>query len=70
MLDYRIEEFKKQIASRENDIKTMKEQICEVSNTVIWPLLLITLSGYKDSLTNPMEDYTLCSLTSFKVAQH
>ncbi|KAK2543324.1 Cfap57 [Columba livia] len=30
VLDYRIEEFKKQIASRENDIKTMKEQICEM----------------------------------------
>ncbi|XP_064311392.1 cilia- and flagella-associated protein 57 [Phalacrocorax carbo] len=29
VLDYRIEEFKKQIGSRENDIKTMKEQICE-----------------------------------------
>ncbi|NWQ73156.1 CFA57 protein, partial [Columbina picui] len=30
VLDYRIEEFKKQIVSRENDIKTMKEQICEM----------------------------------------
>ncbi|XP_074762504.1 cilia- and flagella-associated protein 57 isoform X2 [Athene noctua] len=30
VLDYRIEEFKKQRELRENDIKTMKEQICEM----------------------------------------
>lgn len=33
VLSYRIEEFKKQIESRENDIETMKKQISEVSNT-------------------------------------
>ena len=44
VLDYRIEEFKKQIESRENDIKTMKEQIREVSNTLVWPLLLSPLN--------------------------
>uniref|UniRef100_A0A8C3K055 Cilia and flagella associated protein 57 n=1 Tax=Calidris pygmaea TaxID=425635 RepID=A0A8C3K055_9CHAR len=31
VLDYRIEEFKKQIESRENDIETRKEQIREVT---------------------------------------
>ncbi|NXX79282.1 CFA57 protein, partial [Urocolius indicus] len=30
MQDYRIEEFKKQTESCENDIKTMKEQMCEM----------------------------------------
>lgn len=44
VLDYRIQEFKKQIESRENDIKTMKEQIHEVSKTLIWPLLLSPLN--------------------------
>lgn len=33
VLSYRIEEFKKQIESRENDIEKMKKQISEVSNT-------------------------------------
>lgn len=33
VLSYRIEEFKKQIESRENDIETMKKQISEVRNT-------------------------------------
>lgn len=59
VLDYRVEEFKKQIESRENDIKTMKEQICEVSNIVVWPLLLSPLSEYKDDPASPMEDSTL-----------
>lgn len=59
VLDYRIEEFKKQIESREKDIKTMKEQIHDVSNTLIWPLLLSPLSQYKDDPASPMEDSTL-----------
>lgn len=53
VLSYRIEEFKKQIESRENDIETMKKQISEVSNTHIWPLLLRPLSEYKDDPTSP-----------------
>uniref|UniRef100_A0A8C0V724 Cilia and flagella associated protein 57 n=1 Tax=Cyanistes caeruleus TaxID=156563 RepID=A0A8C0V724_CYACU len=51
VLSYRIEEFKKLIESRENDIETMKKQISEVSNTLIWPLLLSPLSKYKDDPT-------------------
>lgn len=53
VLTYRIEEFKKQIESRENDIETMKKQISEVSNTLIWPLLLSPLSKCKDDPKSP-----------------
>lgn len=35
VLDYRTEEFKEQIETRENDIKAMKERIREVSNTLV-----------------------------------
>lgn len=53
VLSYKIEESKKQIESRENDIETMKKQIGEVSNTLIWPLLLSPLSKYKQDPTSP-----------------
>lgn len=53
VLSYRIEEFKKQIESRENHIETMKKQIDEVSNALIRPLLLSPLSEYKDDPTSP-----------------
>uniref|UniRef100_A0A8C5TMF2 Cilia and flagella associated protein 57 n=1 Tax=Malurus cyaneus samueli TaxID=2593467 RepID=A0A8C5TMF2_9PASS len=39
LLSQRIEEFKKQVESRDSDIGKMKKQRQEVSNTLIWPLL-------------------------------
>uniref|UniRef100_A0A8B9PRZ5 Cilia and flagella associated protein 57 n=1 Tax=Apteryx owenii TaxID=8824 RepID=A0A8B9PRZ5_APTOW len=59
VLDYKIKELKKQIQPRENDIIVMKEQIREVSNMVIWLLLLSLLSGYKDGQADPLENSTL-----------
>lgn len=63
VLSYKIEEFKKQIESRENDIETMKKHIGEVSNSLIWPLLLSPLSKYKNDQPNKsMKDSTLVVL--------
>uniref|UniRef100_A0A8B9F126 Cilia and flagella associated protein 57 n=1 Tax=Amazona collaria TaxID=241587 RepID=A0A8B9F126_9PSIT len=50
VLDHRIVELKKLIEARDNDIKIMKKQIYEVSNTLIWPLLLSPLSEYNTQL--------------------
>lgn len=55
VLDHRIEQFKKQIESRENDIKIMQKQIHEVSNTIIRPLLLNPLAEHEDHQARLME---------------
>lgn len=55
VLDHRIEQFRKQIESRENDIKVMKEQIHEVSSTIIRPLLLNPSAEYEDHQASLME---------------
>lgn len=64
VLDHRIEQFKKQIESRENDIKIMQKQIHEVSNTIIRPLLLNPLAEHEDHQAR-LTEIPVCSLTSF-----
>lgn len=63
VLDHRIAELKTLIEARGSDIKIMKKQIYEVSNTLIWPLLLSPLSECKSH----GRFYPLCSLTFSRI---